>query len=158
LENPVLETVAVAGVTKTLEYGYDDYAVAQLAKELDDNENYQMLMKRATNYKNVFDQSTVFMRGRLANGEWIEKFDPTFVYYEYMYREANAWQSSFSVPHDVAGLIALYNGKENLENKLDELFTTPFKGNEAYNISGFIGQYCQGNQPDHNYPWLYNFG
>jgi len=157
LKNPLLETVAAAGVTKTLEYAYDDYSVALLAKVLGDTANYSMLMKRTNNYKNVFDPSTGFMRGRLANGDWIKNFDPAFIYYEYMYREANAWQSTFFAPHDVKGLISLYDGKGAFEKKLDALFTTPFKGNEAYNISGFIGQYCHGNQPDHSYPWLYTF-
>ncbi len=157
LENPVLQTVANAAVTKTLEYAYDDYSVARLAQVLNDDENYEMLMNRASNYKNVFDPSTGFMRGRLASGEWIENFDPAFVYYEYMYREANAWQSTFFAPHDPEGLIALYPDKEIFEQKLDELFTTPFTGQEADNMSGFIGQYCHGNQPDHNTPWMYTF-
>jgi putative alpha-1,2-mannosidase len=114
-------------------------------------------MKRTSNYKNVFDPSTGLMRGRLANGNWIEKFDPEFIFYEYMYREANAWQSSFFAPHDVAGLISLYKSEDAFEKKLDDLFTIPYKGDEAYNISGFIGQYCHGNQPDHSFPWLYTF-
>ncbi len=157
IAHPVLETVANAGVTKTLEYAYDDYSVALLAKALNDTANYNMLMKRTTNYKNVFDPSTELMRGRLANGEWIKNFDPTFIYYEYMYREANAWQSSFFVPHDVEGLISLYKSKADFEQKVDSLFTIPFHGNEAYNISVFIGQYCQGNQPDHSSPFMYYF-
>ena len=157
LANPKLETVAAAGVTKTLEYAYDDYAVAQLAKALGDTDNYNMLMKRTGNYKNMFDPSTGLMRGKLANGEWIKNFDPEFIYYEYMYREANAWQSSFFAPHDVKGLIGLYRSPVDFEKKLDELFTIPYKGAEAYNISGFIGQYCHGNQPDHSFPWLYYF-
>jgi len=157
LANPALETVANAGVTKTLEYAYDDYSVALLAKALNDTANYNMLMKRTTNYKNVFDPSTELMRGRLANGDWIKNFDPTFIYYEYMYREANAWQSSFFVPHDVQGLINLYKSKADFEQKVDSLFTIPFHGNEAYNISVFIGQYCQGNQPDHSSPYMYYF-
>ncbi len=157
LAHPVLETVANAGVTKTLEYAYDDYSVALLAKALHDTANYNMLMKRTTNYKNVFDPSTELMRGRLANGEWIKNFDPTFIYYEYMYREANAWQSSFFVPHDIQGLISLYKSKADFEQKVDSLFTIPFHGNEAYNISVFIGQYCQGNQPDHSSPYMYYF-
>ncbi len=157
LANPKLETVAAAGVTKTLEYAYDDYAVAQLAKALGDTENYNMLMKRTGNYKNMFDPSTGLMRGKLANGEWIKNFDPEFIYYEYMYREANAWQSSFFAPHDVKGLIGLYKSPADFEKKLDDLFTIPYKGAEAYNISGFIGQYCHGNQPDHSFPWLYYF-
>jgi predicted alpha-1,2-mannosidase len=157
LEKPLLHTVAHASVTKTLEYVYDDYSVALLAKQMGDTTNYNMLMKRTRNYKNMFDPSTGFMRGRLANGEWIKNFDPTFVYYEYMYREANAWQSTFFAPHDTKGLIALYGSNETFEKKLDQLFTTPFKGEEAHNMSGFIGQYCHGNQPDHNYPYLYSF-
>ena len=155
VEKPVTNTVTKAAVTKTLEYAYDDYAVALLARELADTANYSMLMKRTANYKNVFDPSTGFMRGRLANGDWVKNFDPAYVYYEYMYREANAWQSSFFVPHDVKGLISLHGSKEAFEKKLDGLFTTPFKGLEADNMSGFLGQYCQGNQPDHNYPFLY---
>lgn len=157
LADPKLETVAAAGVTKTLEYAYDDYAVALLAKALGDTENYNMLMKRTGNYKNMFDSSTGFMRGRLANGDWIKNFDPEFIYYEYMYREANAWQSSFFAPHDVNGLIGLYKSPADFEKKLDDLFSIPYKGDEAYNISGFIGQYCHGNQPDHSFPWLYYF-
>jgi predicted alpha-1,2-mannosidase len=157
IANPKLETVAAAGVTKTLEYAYDDYAVAQLAKALDNTSDYNMLMKRTGNYKNMFDPSTGFMRGRLANGDWIQKFDPEVIFYEYMYREANAWQSSFFAPHDVKGLIGLYKSPAAFEKKLDGLFSTPYKGREAYNISGFIGQYCQGNQPDHSFPWLYYF-
>lgn len=157
LANPKLETVAAAGVTKTLEYAYDDYAVALLAKELGDTDNYNMLMKRTGNYKNMFDPSAGLMRGRLANGDWIKNFDPEFIYYEYMYREANAWQSSFFAPHDVKGLISLYKSKDEFEKKLDDLFSIPYKGAEAYNISGFIGQYCHGNQPDHSFPWLYYF-
>lgn len=157
LASPKLETVAAAGVTKTLEYAYDDYAVALLAKALGDTDNYNMLMKRTGNYKNMFDPSTGLMRGKLANGEWIKNFDPEFIYYEYMYREANAWQSSFFAPHDVNGLIGLYKSPADFEKKLDDLFSIPYKGAEAYNISGFIGQYCHGNQPDHSFPWLYYF-
>lgn len=157
IANPVIETKAKAGVTKTLEYAYDDYAVALLAKALGDTANYRMLMKRTGNYKNVFDPSTRFMRGRLADGNWVSHFDPEYPYYEYMYREANAWQSSFFAPQDVSGLVALYGGKAGLENKLDSLFSTPWDGVEAYNISGFIGQYCQGNQPDHSVPFMYYF-
>jgi predicted alpha-1,2-mannosidase len=157
VENPVIETKGKAGVTKTLEYAYDDYAVALLAKELNDTVNYNMLMKRTGNYKNMFDKSTGFMRGRLANGEWVKNFDPKYPYYEYMYREANAWQSTFFAPHDPYGLVGLYKSKADFELKLDSLFSIQWNGIEAYNISGFIGQYCQGNQPDHSFPYMYYF-
>jgi predicted alpha-1,2-mannosidase len=155
--NPVTETVTKAAVTKTLEYAYDDYAVALLGQQLNDTANYRMLMKRTKNYKNVFNPLTGFMEGRLANGDWVKNFNPYYPYYEYMYREANAWQSSFFVPQDVKGLIGLYKSKQAFELKLDSLFTVPWKGYEAYNLTGFIGQYCQGNQPDHSYAFLYYF-
>jgi predicted alpha-1,2-mannosidase len=157
IADPGVETKAKAGVTKTLEYAYDDYAVALLAKALGDTANYRMLMKRTGNYKNVFDPATRFMRGRLADGSWVRNFDPEYPYYEYMYREANGWESSFFAPQDVPGLVRLYGGKQALEKKLDSLFTIPWDGVEAYNISGFIGQYCQGNQPDHSVPFMYYF-
>ena len=152
IENPKVETVGSAGVTKTLEYAYDDYAVALLAKELKDDPNYALMMQRSKNYKNMFDPSTGLMRGRLENGEWIKNFNPQFPYYEYMYREANAWESSFFAPHDTEGLIGLYKSKADFEKQLDQLFTIPWNPNYiAMNINSFIGQYCQGNQPDHGF-------
>jgi len=156
--NPGVETKAKAGVSKTLEYAYDDYSVAQIAKKLGDTANYRILMARSKNYKNMFDPSTRFMRGRLENGDWIKPFNPQFPYYEYMYREANAWQVSFFAPHDMKGLIALYGGKKNFEAKLDSLFTVPWNPHYiARNIETMIGQYCHGNQPDHEAPFAYYF-
>jgi predicted alpha-1,2-mannosidase len=158
IANPQVETVGTAGVTKTLEYAYDDYAVALLAKELKDAPNYALMMQRSKNYKNVFDPSTGLMRGRLENGEWIKNFNPQFPYYEYMYREANAWESSFFAPHDTEGLIGLYKSKADFEKQFDQLFTIPWNPNYiAMNINSFIGQYCQGNQPDHGFAYLYYF-
>ncbi|MCH7409779.1 GH92 family glycosyl hydrolase [Belliella sp. DSM 111904] len=158
IENPHVETVAKAGVSKTLEYAYDDYSLALLAKELGEQDAYQSLIKRSQNYKNVFDKDTRFMRGRLDNGEWISPFDPQYPYYEYMYREANAWHLSFYVPHDMAGLVELYGGNAAFEEKLDSLFTFPWNPKHiARNVSSFIGQYCHGNQPDHEAPFSYHF-
>lgn len=158
IENPHVETKAKAAVTKTLEYAYDDYAVALLAKILGDSANYNDLMKRSQYYRNVFDPASGFMRGRLENGAWVENFNPQYPYYEYMYREANAWQSTFFVPHDVPGLIELYGGREKIGAKLDSLFTIPWNSQYiARNVSGFIGQYCHGNQPDHSTPYLYYY-
>lgn len=146
-----------AAVTKTVEYAYDDYATALIAKELQDNENYQLLMKRSENYKTLFDPSTGFWRGKIATGEWIKDFDPYYPYYAYMYREANAWQSLFFAPHDPEGMVALYPNKEAVALKLDSLFTEPWRGYEAHNMTGFIGNYCHGNQPDHSVPYTYYF-
>lgn len=158
VDAPHVETKAKAGVSKTLEYAYDDYAVAQLAKALHDTANYRVLMQRAKNYQNVFDTSTHFMRGRLENGDWVKNFNPQYPYYEYMFREANAWQVSFFAPHDMQGLIALYGGAANFEAKLDSLFTVPWNPDHiARNVSSFIGQYVHGNQPDHEAPFSYYF-
>ena len=157
VENPVTQTVCKAAVTKTLEYAYDDYAVALLADALGDGANRDMLMKRTSNYKNLFDPSTGLMRGRLDDGSWITPFDDQYPYYEYMYREANAWQQAFFAPHDTEGLIGLYPSREAFGAQLDKLFSIPWKGYEVDNLSGFIGQYCHGNQPDHGFPYLYYF-
>ncbi|HLR38603.1 MAG TPA: GH92 family glycosyl hydrolase [Chitinophagaceae bacterium] len=156
--HPDVETKAKAGVAKTLEYAFDDYAVAQLAKTLGDTANYRIFMGRSKNYKNVFDTATHFMRGRLKNGEWVKHFNPQYPYYEYMYREANGWQLSFFAPHDMSGLIELYGGKKAFEAKLDSFFSIPWNPDYiARNISSFIGQYCVGNQPDHEAPFSYYF-
>jgi len=156
--NPNVETKARAGVSKTLEYAYDDYALAQLARKLGDTANYRKLMARSTYYKNMFDPSTRFMRGRLENGDWIKNFNPQYPYYEYMYREANAWQVSFFAPHDMKGLINLYGGEKGFESKLDSLYSVPWNPNYiARNVETMIGQYCHGNQPDHEAPFAYHF-
>lgn len=158
VKNPHVETKAKAGVTKTLEYAYDDYSLSLLAKELGDSEHYKDLQKRSENYINVFDKQTNFMRGKLENGNWITPFNPEYPYYEYMYREANAWNVSFYVPHDMQGLVKLYGGKKAFEKKLDTFFTKPWNPEYiAWNISGFIGQYCHGNQPAHEAPFSYHF-
>ena len=156
--HPNVETKAKAGVSKTLEYAHDDYSLAILAKALNDNEHSKELFARSKNYKNVFDNKTRFMRGKLENGSWISPFDPQYPYYEYMYREANAWQVSFYAPHDMDGLVTLYGGKKAFENKLDSLFSYQWNPNHiARNVSSFIGQYCHGNQPDHEAPFAYYF-
>lgn len=144
-------------VTKTVEYAYDDYAVALVAKELGDEANYRLLMERSGNYKTLFDPSTGFWRGKIEDGSWIKDFDPYYPYYQYMYREANAWQSLFFAPHDPEGMIALYPSHEAVEAKLDSLFSEPWRGYEAHNMTGFIGNYCHGNQPDHSVPYTYYF-
>ncbi|MDB5143128.1 MAG: glycoside hydrolase family 92 protein [Mucilaginibacter sp.] len=158
IANPDVETKAKAGVSKTLEYSYDDYSVAQIAKALGDTANYRILMARSKNYKNMFNPATRFMQGRLANGDWVKNFNPQHPYYEYMYREANAWQVSFFAPHDMPGLISLYGGPKGFESKLDSLFTLPWNPHYiARNVETMIGQYCQGNQPDHEAPFAYTF-
>ena len=158
VKNPNTETKANAGVSKTLEFAYDDYALSLLAQEMNDPEHQKDLYRRSKNFKNVFDPKTHFMRGRLENGEWVTPFNPQHPYYEYMYREANAWQVSFFAPQDMPGLVKLYGGDDKFEEKLDSLFS--WKWNSQYiarNVSGFMGQYSHGNQPDHEAPFSYYF-
>ena len=146
-----------AAVTKTIEYAYDDYATALIADELGDTANRDLLMQRSGNYKNLFDLSTGFWRGKIADGSWIKDFDPYYPYFAYMYREANAWQSLFFAPHDPEGMIKLYPSEAAVEAKLDSLFTEPWRNYEVHNLTGFIGNYCHGNQPDHSVPYTYYF-
>jgi predicted alpha-1,2-mannosidase len=146
-----------AAVTKTVEYAYDDYATALLARALGDTTHHRILMERSANYKNLFDPSTGFWRGKIEDGSWIEDFDPYYPYFAYMYREANAWNSLFFAPHDPEGMIALYPNHKAVEEKLDSLFTEPWRGYEAHNMTGFIGNYCHGNQPAHSISYTYYF-
>lgn len=146
-----------AGVQKTLEYSYDDYATAQIAKVLGDRDSYELLMKRSQNYRNVWDPSTGFYRGRIDDGSWYADFDPYYPYFQHMWREANAWNVLFYPPHDPEGVISLFPSRKAAEEKLDSLFTEPWRGYELENMTGFIGQYCHGNQPGHNIPWAYYF-
>lgn len=144
------------GVTKTLEYAYDDYAVAQMARELGDSANYRMLMARSQNYRNVFDPSTGFFRGRVDGGAWMTPYNPDAPYFQHMYREANGWNSLFYAPHDPEGMLALYPSAKAVEDKLDSMLVQPWCGLEVHNMTGFIGNYCHGNQPGHNIPYTYS--
>ena len=146
-----------AAVTKTLEYAYDDYATALVARELGDRKNEQLLLKHSQNYKNVFDPATGFFRGRIADGSFICQFDPYYPYFAYQYREANAWNNLFFAPHDPEGIVGLYPSRRAVEQKLDSLFTEPWRGYEVENLTGFIGNYCHGNQPGHSIPYMYYF-
>jgi predicted alpha-1,2-mannosidase len=147
-----------AGVATTLEYAWDDYAMAIYAKKLGKMDDYRMFLARAYNYTNVFDPSIGFMRGRNADGSWISPFDPREPYYNFMMKEANGWQTLWLVPQDVAGLIHLLGGREKFCAKLDEFFSLPYhpKG-IARDVTGMIGQYCQGNQPDVQTPYFYDY-
>lgn len=157
-EYPDVGTSAKASVTKTLEYSYDDFALALMAQELSDQENYEYFMSRSQNYKNLFDSETGFIRGRIESGEFATQFNPKFPHYYYQYREANAWNGSFYVPHDTPGLVDLYESPDQFEAKLDELFTTPWNPDHiARNVCCFLGQYMQGNQPSHTIPHLYYY-
>jgi predicted alpha-1,2-mannosidase len=148
-----------AGAATTLEYAWDDYAMAQYAKKLGKMDDYAMFLKRAHNYANVFDKSIGLVRGRTADGKWISPFDPQEPYYNFMMKEASGWSTLWLVPHDVQGLINLLGGRKAFNAKLDQFFTTPYtpKG-ICRDCTGLIGQYVQGNQPDQQSAYYYDWG
>jgi predicted alpha-1,2-mannosidase len=147
-----------AGVATTLEYSWDDHALALFAKKLGKDDDYQMFLERAHNYRNLFDPSIGFMRGRTEDGKWISRFDPREPYYNFMMKEASGWSTLWLVPHDVQGLANLLGGREKFAAKLDEFFTIPYhpKG-ICRDCTGVIGQYVQGNQPDQQASYLYDW-
>lgn len=148
-------------VSKTLEYAYDDWCVAQMAKALGKEDDYLYFLESSRNYANLFDASTGFMRGKSASGEWKTPFSPLYSKHrDDEYTEGNAWQYSWMVQQDIEGLIALHGGKEAFTLKLDSLFTidAQLEGeNASPDISGFIGQYAHGNEPSHHIAYLYNY-
>jgi predicted alpha-1,2-mannosidase len=148
-----------AGAATTLEYSWDDYALAVYAKMLGKDDDSRMFLKRAHNYQNVFDATTGFMRGRTADGQWISPFDPREPYYNFMMKEASGWSTLWLVPHDVRGLINLLGGREEFDAKLDEFFSTPYTAKGiCRDCTGVIGQYVQGNQPDQQAAYYYDWG
>jgi predicted alpha-1,2-mannosidase len=147
-------------VTITLEYAFDDWCIAQVAKKLGKMEDYQYYLSRSQSYRRLFDPKTGFMRARDSLGRFIEPFDPLLSEhgFEGQYIEGTAWQHSFFVPHDVAGLAKLYGSRAALLAKMDTLFTTTSElhgENTSSDVSGLIGQYAHGNEPSHHIIYMY---
>jgi predicted alpha-1,2-mannosidase len=147
-------------VTVTLEYAFDDWCIAQVAKKMGKMDEYDQYMKRAMSYKALFDKETGFMRAKDSTGKFIEPFDPLLSEhgFEGQYIEGTAWQHSFFVPHDVNGFADLFGGKDKLVNKIDELFASPsilHGTNTSEDVSGLIGQYAHGNEPSHHIIYMY---
>jgi predicted alpha-1,2-mannosidase len=147
----------VQSVSKTLEYAYDDACIGRFAKMLGQDDLAEKYLKRAQNWENVFDPSTGFMRGKNADGSWVTPFDPNRISFD-DYTEANAWQYTFFVPQNVPGLIAKSGSDDAFVSKLDELFDTKEKiPNYLPDVTGLIGMYAQGNEPCHNFAYLYSY-
>ncbi|WP_166422572.1 GH92 family glycosyl hydrolase [Paraglaciecola sp. 20A4] len=149
----------VEAVSKTLEYAFDDWAIARLAKTLNKDADYQYFSQRSESYKTLFDKQTGFMRGKTVTGDWVKNFSPTHVDHRTTdYTEANAWQYTWFVPHDVNGLMALFGGEDPFIAKLDTLFEMDsfMEGDVSPDISGLIGQYAHGNEPVHHVPYMYS--
>lgn len=141
-----------------MEYAIADWAVAQTAQKLGKQEDYEYFLKRSKSYKNYFDASTGFMRGKMLDGSWRTPFSPyASSHRDDDYCEGNAWQYTWLVPHDVEGLVECFGSKEAFVNKLDSLFLANGDMGEASSpdISGLIGQYAHGNEPSHHTVYLY---
>jgi predicted alpha-1,2-mannosidase len=145
-------------VSKTLEYAYDDFCVAQMAQSLGKTADYNYFLNRSMAYKNLFDKSTMLMRGRDSKGSWRTPFNS----HEYTqggdFTEGTSWQYTWYVPQDINGLISLYGGNKGFLRKLDSLFT--FNDNSSKNmddVQGRLGEYWHGNEPSHHIIFLYDF-
>lgn len=149
-------------VTITLEYAYDDWCVAQMAKALGKTEDYQFFLNRSKAYQYLFDSKTGFMRGKSEDGKsWNEPFDPKHSNHREHtdYTEGNAWQHSWFVPHNVDDFITLHGSNEVFTKRLEQLFTESSEitgSNVSADISGLIGQYAHGNEPSHHIAYMFN--
>jgi predicted alpha-1,2-mannosidase len=141
-----------------MEYAIADWAVAQAARRLGKQDDYTYFLERSKSYKNYFDASTGFMRGKLSDGSWRTPFSPyASAHRDDDYCEGNAWQYTWLVPQDVEGLVACFGSKDAFVHKLDSLFLASGDMGEASSpdISGLIGQYAHGNEPSHHITYLY---
>jgi predicted alpha-1,2-mannosidase len=148
--------------TKTLEYAYDDWAAAHIARALGRDDDYKALAARSGNYRNLFDKSVGFIRPRLENGEWASPFDPKLTGTSKRWRdftESNSWQGTWAAQHDGGGYIALLGGRDKVLEKLDELFeqSSEINGEVPVDMTGLVGMYAHGNEPSHHIAYLYAY-
>jgi predicted alpha-1,2-mannosidase len=149
-------------VSKTLEYVYDDWAVAHVAQAVGAAEDAKLLLERSKTYRNLFDRKLRFMRARLENGDWAEPFDPRGMGHSKQWRdytESNSWETTFAIQHDPKGYIELFGGRQAFVEKLDELFnqSSELPPGAPPDIAGLVGQYAHGNEPCHHIAYLYSY-
>ena len=143
--------------SRTIEYAVDDWCLAKMAEALGHKEDAQIFYQRSANYRNLFDRTVGFFRGRKADGSWRAPFVANALVGD-EYTEADAWQYAFGVQHDVPGLIALYGGDQPFIQKMDSMFAAdPTIQTTIPDISGLIGQYSQGDEQCHHVAYLYNY-
>ncbi|WP_188240941.1 GH92 family glycosyl hydrolase [Stenotrophomonas maltophilia] len=146
--------------SKTLEYAFDDWTIARMAQAMGKADIAATFDKRAGNWRNAFDKDTGFMRARKRDGSFRTPFDPSASGYGTDYTEGNAWQYSWYVPQDVAGLAAAHGGSDKLLALLDEVFNAkvdPSIFEHMEDITGLIGWYAHGNEPSHHVAYLYSY-
>ncbi len=153
-------------VSVTLEHAYDDWCLAQMAKELGKEGDYQLFMKRAHNYQNLYKPELGLMAPKSADGKWIEPFDPMYsggFAGEGYFAEGNSWKYTWHVQHDVQGLINLMGGEEKFLDKLNELFVVAHRNDKLQflaqfpDMTGLMGMYTHGNEPAWHIPYLFNY-
>lgn len=146
--------------SKTLEYAFDDWTIARMAEKMGRKDVAEQFGKRAANWRHAFDENTGFMRARKRDGSFREPFDATASGYGTDYTEGNAWQYSWYVPQDVAGLAAAHGGEDKLIARLDQVFDAkvdPKVFEHMEDITGLIGWYAHGNEPSHHVAYLYAY-
>ena len=156
----VPEDISGNSVSKTLEYAYDDWAIAMIAEKTGNSQVFNEFILRSINYKNLFDKESGFMRPKLSDGNFKKEFDPLDTHGQ-GFIEGNAWNYSLYVPHDPNGLIELMGGKKRFTEYLDNLFTMHlpdkyFENTEDISREGIMGTYVHGNEPSHHVVYLYN--
>lgn len=153
-------------VSVTLEHCYDDWCLAQMAKDLGKEDDYRLFMKRAHNYQNLYKPEIGLMAPKSADGQWVEPFDPKYsggFAGEAYFAEGNSWTYTWHVQHDVQGLINLMGGDEKFVAKMNEMFVTGAAMDKLQfvaqfpDMTGLMGMYCQGNEPSFHVPFLYNY-
>jgi len=157
----VPEDKSSSSVSKTLEYAYDDWCIAQIAKKVGNNSVLADYTKRSENFRNVYDPKIGFMRPRLANGEWRKEFDPMDTEGQ-GFIEGNAWNYGLYIPQGIDTMIKMMGGKDKFSAHLDQIFTNDIEEkyiekNEDITRDGIIGNYIHGNEPGHHIPYLYNW-
>jgi predicted alpha-1,2-mannosidase len=157
----VPDDLSHSSVSKTLEYAYDDWCIAQIANQIGDAKTSQEFLKRSTYYENVYDSKIGFMRPRVSTGQFRQAFDPMDTHGQ-GFIEGNAWNYGLYVPQDVPRMVNLMGGKRRMTQHLDSLFTMEIddkyiEKNEDITRDGIIGNYVHGNEPSHHIPYLYNW-
>ncbi|HEX5341288.1 MAG TPA: GH92 family glycosyl hydrolase, partial [Duganella sp.] len=146
--------------SKTVEYAFDDWTIARMAEKMGKKDIASRYYKRAQNYRNSFDVKTGFLRAKKSDGTFREPFNPVQSNFGSDYTEGSAWQYSWYMPHDNAGLIKMLGGDAGLQNKIDQVFDAKVDENvyaHMEDISGLIGHYAHGNEPSHHVAYLYNY-
>ncbi len=157
----VPEDKSSSSVSKTLEYAYNDWCIAQIAHNTGNKSVYDIYISRSQNFNNVYDPEIGYMRPKLSDGNWRTEFDPIDTHGQ-GFIEGNAWNYGLYVPHDIDNMIDMMGGKDNFSAHLDKIFTSEIdeehiSQNEDITRDGIIGNYVHGNEPGHHIPYLYNW-